>query len=223
VGARYGDGSGRGPEGLMAGAIGDLGTFSFFSNKNLATGEGGMVTTHGAELAERLRRLRSHGMTAPTWDRHRGHASSYGVVLHGYNYRLDELHAALGRAQLAKLAGNNGRRRSLLSRYGARIAGAAGAWRMPFAERICGSAGHLMVALAPDGAQREQAVRRLREAEIQSSLHYPCIADFEAFEAFRGARLAQTRRFVERAITLPLYPTMSPDSVDIVCDILLGR
>lgn len=221
VGARYEDGTGRLPDGAMAGAIGNLGVFSFFSNKNLATGEGGMVVARRAELAERLRLLRSHGMTSVSWDRHRGHASSYGVPVQGYNYRLDELHAALGRAQLAKLARNNARRRALLNLYRTRIAAADG-WSMPFEDRGEHGAGHLMVALAPDEAERDRAVQRLREAQIQSSLHYPCIADFECFGAWRHASLPITRDFVARTITLPLYPAMSPDHVDLVCDVLLA-
>ena len=89
------------------GTYGDIGCFSFFSNKNLATGEGGMLTTEVDELAKRLRFLRSHGMTSLTYDRHQGHAYSYDVVALGYNYRMDEIHAALGIEQLKKLKGNN--------------------------------------------------------------------------------------------------------------------
>ncbi|MBV8576773.1 MAG: DegT/DnrJ/EryC1/StrS family aminotransferase, partial [Acetobacteraceae bacterium] len=110
VGVAYHDTRNRWPNGVMAGSIGDISAFSFFSNKNIASGEGGMVVTNRTDLAERMRLLRSHGMTTLTWDRHKGHAASYDVVNPGYNYRLDELHAALGRAQLRKLKRNNQRR-----------------------------------------------------------------------------------------------------------------
>ena len=80
----------------MCGTLGNVGCFSFFANKNLPIGEGGMIVTDDDELARRLRLLRSHGMTTLTWDRHRGHASSYDVVLPGFNYRLDEVRAAVG-------------------------------------------------------------------------------------------------------------------------------
>ena len=76
-----------------------------------------MITTDNDELAERLRPLRSHGMTSVTWDRHREHASSYDVIAHGFNYRLDELRAALGRVQLKKLDRNNQRRGQLVAIY----------------------------------------------------------------------------------------------------------
>ena len=82
------------------GSIGDIGCFSFFSNKNMTTAEGGMLTTDSDTIADRIRRLRSHGMTSLTWDRERGHSFSYDVTDMGYNYRMDELRAALGLAQL---------------------------------------------------------------------------------------------------------------------------
>jgi len=114
VGVAYRDARNRRPNGIMAGSIGDISAFSFFANRNIASGEGGMVVTNRADLAERVRLLRSYGMTTLTWDRHKGHAGSYDVMNPGYNYRLDELHAALGRAQLKKLERNNQRRRNLL-------------------------------------------------------------------------------------------------------------
>jgi dTDP-4-amino-4,6-dideoxygalactose transaminase len=219
VGARYHDALGRPPHGTMAGSIGEIGTFSFFANKNLVTGEGGMIVTNHDDLAAKARLLRSHGMTSLTWDRHRGHASSYGVVSHGYNYRLDELHAALGRVQLKKLLGNNKRRRKLLYGYKNAIDSMPG-WIMPFEESIEASAGHLMVAVAPTPAARQEAVNRLRSAEVQSSLHYPCIADFEAFAKRTNKPLSITREFVSRAITLPLYPTMAEEHVNKVCALI---
>ena len=87
----------------LAGVLSDVGCFSFFANKNLTTGEGGMVVTDDDELAGKIKTARSHGMTTLTWDRHRGHSFSYDVVARGYNYRLDEMRAALGLVQLHKL------------------------------------------------------------------------------------------------------------------------
>ena len=99
------------------GTWGSIGCFSFFSNKNMTTGEGGMLATDNDELAERLRLLRSHGMTSLSWDRHKGHAWSYDVVDLGFNYRIDEMRAALGRVQLKKLPANNRRREHLTNLY----------------------------------------------------------------------------------------------------------
>jgi dTDP-4-amino-4,6-dideoxygalactose transaminase len=213
VGARYLDPLGRAPHGQRAGALGDIACFSFFSNKNLAVGEGGMITTDREDLAARLRLLRSHGMTTLTWDRHQGHASSYDVVAHGYNYRLDELRAALGRCQLRKLEGNNARRKELVLRYRERLVGLPG-WVIPFGRYPGDSAYHLMAAVAPDGEVRKRAVSALKEAGIQTSFHYPRVDLFAGFAGCRQGRLEQSQTFHERAITLPLYPTLAPAQVD---------
>jgi dTDP-4-amino-4,6-dideoxygalactose transaminase len=202
-------------DGRMAGNLGDVACFSFFSNKNMATGEGGMVVTNRADLAERIKLLRSHGMTTLTWDRHRGHANTYDVQANGYNYRLDELHAALGRVQLQKLAGNNERRRQKVATYRQLLAEVPG-WSAAFANAQGGSACHLMVALAPDHETRSQAALLLREARIQTSLHYPCIPDFAAFQCYREADIPKSREFVRRAITLPLWPGLTTAQVETV-------
>jgi dTDP-4-amino-4,6-dideoxygalactose transaminase len=166
-------------------------------------------------------------MTSLTWDRHTGHASTYAVVSHGYNYRLDELHGALGRVQLKKLSRNNERRRELLYSYNSAVNSLSG-WVMPFRESIQTSAGHLMVAVAPTHKARDEAVNRLRMAGVQSSMHYPCIADFPAFVRWKTQPLPITRQFVSRAMTLPLYPTMVKEHVTKVCALIeetdaLGR
>jgi dTDP-4-amino-4,6-dideoxygalactose transaminase len=99
--------------GKALGTWGETGCFSFFSNKNLSTGEGGMLTTDDDAVAEKVRLLRSHGMTSLTWDRHKGHAYTYDVTDLGYNYRIDEIRAALGLEQLEEAGENNaGARRS---------------------------------------------------------------------------------------------------------------
>src|SRR5436190_13122576 len=118
----------------MCGTIGEVCCFSFFANKNLPMGEGGMVVTDDDELASQIQLFRSHGMTALTWDRHRGHAHSYDVVTHGYNYRLDEIRAAIGSVQLSRLNEDNSRRARLVALYRAALDGVNGIV-MPFAPR----------------------------------------------------------------------------------------
>jgi dTDP-4-amino-4,6-dideoxygalactose transaminase len=221
VGVAYHDARNRWPNGIMAGSIGDISAFSFFSNKNIASGEGGMVVTNRSDLAERVRLLRSHGMTTLTWDRYKGHAGSYDVVNPGYNYRLDELHAALGRAQLKKLERNNQRRRERLVSYRETVRSLAG-WTMPFADTIDNSSGHLMVIVAPNSEIRNRAVHALREAGIQSSMHYPCVADFTGFAGGSGEDLEVTRQFTRCAITLPLYPTLNADRINDIVEILVS-
>ena len=103
--------------GRALGTFGVLGAFSFFANKNMTTGEGGMLLCNDEELAQKLRLLRSHGMTSLSWDRHRGHAKSYDVLLHGLNYRIDDLRSAIGLIQLQKLDQANAARRAIAHAY----------------------------------------------------------------------------------------------------------
>jgi dTDP-4-amino-4,6-dideoxygalactose transaminase len=99
------------------GTFGLAGTFSFFSNKILSCGEGGLLATADDDVAELARSRRSHAMTTGTWDRHRGHALGYDVVEVGYNYRMDEPRAALLSARLPDLAADIAARRQLTHRY----------------------------------------------------------------------------------------------------------
>jgi dTDP-4-amino-4,6-dideoxygalactose transaminase len=203
----------------MAGNLGDIACFSFFSNKNMAVGEGGMITTNDERLAGRVRLLRSHGMTTLSWDRYRGHADAYDVQLHGLNYRLDEIHAALGRVQLRKLQRNNDRRKDLVSEYKRCLSGLDG-WVFPFNRYVGSSAYHLAVLVAPDADHRSRLARVLRETRIQTSLHYPYIPFFDAFREFQTDDLARSREYARRTITLPLFSGMTKSQVEEICSII---
>jgi dTDP-4-amino-4,6-dideoxygalactose transaminase len=204
--------------GRALGTIGDAGCFSFFGNKNLTTGEGGMVLARDPEVLEQVRLLRSHGMTTMSWDRFKGHASSYDVVRLGFNYRPSELTAALGRPQLAKLAANNERRNALIDRYRARL-DRGGRTSMPFSGQT--GSGHLAVLVVDEAEARDPLRDALAAAGIQTSLHYPPV---HLFDHYRGAYghapgdLPVAEDLARRFVTLPLYPTMTAEQVDAVCD-----
>lgn len=216
LGSRASGAEGGSDTAPMAGSLGDLSCFSFFSNKNLAIGEGGMVVTDRDALLAAVTRLRSHGMTSLSWDRHRGHASSYDVVANGYNYRMDDLRAALGRAQLRKLLRNNERRRVLVAAYRARLRRIPGLV-LPFTdEEVADSACHLMTVAAPDAEARQTIVTGLRQRGIQTSLHYPCITGFSAFAGSAGDPV-RSAGHSGRTLTLPLFPTLTIAQVDQVC------
>jgi dTDP-4-amino-4,6-dideoxygalactose transaminase len=205
-------------DGRALGTVGVVGCFSFFSNKNLPIGEGGMVVTGDAETAERLRLLRSHGMTALTWDRHRGHASGYDVVTHGFNYRLDELRAAIGLVQLAALEGENEARAGIAARYRDALHGRHGI-ELAFADRLGepSSSHHIAVALLPEGTNRDAVQAALRAQGIQTSVHYPPIHRFTAYRELGARReLPRTDGVADRLLTLPLFGHMSDDQIDLV-------
>jgi dTDP-4-amino-4,6-dideoxygalactose transaminase len=201
------------------GTIGAIGCFSFFANKNLSIGEGGMLVTESDELAEKLRLLRSHGMTTLTWDRHRGHASDYDVVLPGFNYRLDEVRAAMGLVSLDGLEAENASRRRVAMRYRDLLHGERGL-ELAFAERIGepSSSHHLAVALLPAGVSRDSVRAALAERGVQTSVHYPPIHGFSAYRALEARPLPQTDDVAPRLLTLPLFGHMTDDQVQLVID-----
>ena len=209
--------------GQSCGTMGEVGCFSFFSNKNLPTGEGGMVVTDDDALAEKIRLLRSHGMTTLTWDRHRGHANSYDVVTHGYNYRLDEIRAAIASVQLKRLPDANARRAQLVAFYRESLDGVNGLV-MPFAPRPESEAAHhLAVVVLPDGSARDDVRSSMAAEGVQTSVHYPPIHEFTAYRSLEKKRpLPATEALASRLLTLPLYPHMTEPDVGIVVSALLA-
>ena len=205
-------------DGRALGTWSDIGCFSFFSNKNLATGEGGMLATDRAHLAERLCSLRSHGMTSLTYDRHQGHAFSYDVTALGYNDRIDELRSALGLAQLDKLARNNARRSALVQTYRAALAPLG--LELPFVGVERGQpAHHIFPILLPAGTDRAAFMRALRDIGVQSSIHYPPIHTFSYYrQRYGDLSLPRTEAAAARELTLPLFPTMTAEQQKIVID-----
>jgi dTDP-4-amino-4,6-dideoxygalactose transaminase len=205
--------------GRPVGSLAEASCFSFFGNKNLVTGEGGMVTTDSAEIAEFVKRQRSHGMTTASYDKHRGHAFSYDVVTPGYNYRLTELQAALGLVQLDKLDRNNARRRALVAAYREQLGGVAGLV-VPFAGRDDESACHIFVVVLPEGIDRTTVQVRLKAQGIQTSIHYQPVHRFTRFREAFSADVPRLDAIADRLLTLPLHPRLSLEDVAVVTDAL---
>jgi len=205
--------------GRKCGTIGRVGCFSLFSNKNLPTGEGGVVVTDDQELADRIRLLRSHGMTSLTWDRHRGHAHSYDVLEPGLNYRLDEIRAAIGLVELRRLEAENAARRRLVARYRQRLEGVKGiAVAFPAVGDDVVSSAHLAAVLLPEHASRDDVQTKLGGEGIQTSVHYPPIHTFSHYRALGQRLLPQTDAIESRLLTLPLFGHMTEAQFDFVAD-----
>ncbi len=206
------------------GTIGAVGCFSFFSNKNMTTGEGGMVVTRDAVLAEKLRLIRAHGMTTLTMDRHKGHAFSYDVVELGFNYRIDEMRAALGLSQLSRLVANNAAREAVVHHYYAALHRLPDV-TVPFRHRPPQgrTAAHILPVLLPAGANRQLVQERLRDAGVQTSIHYRPIHTFSYHSdtpLVRAEGMEMTDLLAPRILTLPLSPTLTATEVTYVVDAL---
>lgn len=203
-------------DGRHMGTWGQSGAFSFFSNKNLAVGEGGMVVTDDPQVAEKLRLLRSHGMTSLTWDRHKGHAFSYDVVELGYNYRIDEIRSAMGIAQLHKLAQGNQRRREIAKQYRSALHHAAPDITIPFESHPGISSGHIFPIILPRGMNRQVFMERMKAEGIQTSIHYPPIHLFQVHRSNELLDLTITEEIASREVTLPLFPSLADEQIDAV-------
>ncbi|HEY0362944.1 MAG TPA: DegT/DnrJ/EryC1/StrS family aminotransferase [Solirubrobacteraceae bacterium] len=202
--------------GRHLGTMGLGGAFSFFSNKNLAVGEGGMVVTDDDEAAARMRLLRSHGMTTLTWDRHRGHASGYDVVDLGFNYRIDEPRAALAARRLRRLDAENASRAVLDARYRELLSGIDGL--TPAMAHVLDAqlAHHLFTVVLDEDVDRAGFRDALASGGIQTSIHYPPAHRFSIYAG--AADLPVTDDYAARTVTLPMFATMTRGQQDEVVD-----
>jgi dTDP-4-amino-4,6-dideoxygalactose transaminase len=187
-----------------AGAVGDLGCFSFYPGKNLgACGEGGAVTTHRADLAQRLRRLRD-------W----GQAQKYVHVEKGFNYRLDEIQAALLNVKLPHLERWTDMRRAAAARYDALLAEAGIVHPAPPRGRD-----HVYHVYAVRVRERDR-IRAQLAPEIATNIHYPIPVHLQPAYADLGYRAGDfpiSEQIAEETLSLPMFPGITEEQVDRVC------
>ncbi|CAA9503055.1 MAG: hypothetical protein AVDCRST_MAG85-1887 [uncultured Solirubrobacteraceae bacterium] len=203
-------------KGRHLGTFGLASAFSLFSNKNLAVGEGGLVVTDDDDVAAQVRLLRSHGMTTMSWQRHKGHATSYDVVALGYNYRLDEPRAALARNRLGRLDAENAQRGALDARYRDALSGHDVLCALEPVDELQ-SAHHLFTIVLPEGTDRDAFRASLAERRVQTSVHYPPSHRFSIYEGEHGP-LDVTEAYGDRTVTLPLFAHMTEQQQDLVTD-----
>jgi dTDP-4-amino-4,6-dideoxygalactose transaminase len=199
-----------------AGRLGDAAVFSFFGNKNMTTAEGGMIVARNSEVLARIRQMRSHGMTSSTVQRMRAPGASYDVTMLGYNYRMDELRAAVGLVQIEKLSRWNEKRRALTGIYRDALNEYCPGVVVPFCQ-LRPSSHHIMPIVLPAGSLRQQVMTRMREAEIQTTVHYP---PAHLFSLYRNGgftvSLPRTEEFARRELTLPLHQKLEAEQVEAI-------
>lgn len=207
-------------KGRACGTFGDFGCFSFFTNKNLSIGEGGMLSTSSKELDQKARYYRAHGMTSLTLDRFKGRAISYDVVQPGLNYRIDEIRSAIGRVQLDKLMEGNLQRKAIVARYINSLKEQKGL-KIPFLDLSgCEPSYHIFIVLLDKDIDRAEVIHTMKEKGVQTSIHYPSFRQFSAYQDRAYAPTPVADAVSERVLTLPLYPTMTFQQVDWVVNAL---
>jgi dTDP-4-amino-4,6-dideoxygalactose transaminase len=208
--------------GRKLGTWGLAGAFSFFSNKILSCGEGGLLATDDDAVAALARSLRSQAMSAGTWSRHTREADTYDVTGLGFNYRLDEPRSALLLSRLRRMEADIARRREVTLAYRRKLAGIPGLV-VPFEDvQVADSSCYVMPVLVPDDGRRgEVRTRLLEEHGVQTSVFYPAVHEFSVYRARYGEqRLPETERAARTEITLPLFAHLGDDEQDHVVDSL---
>jgi dTDP-4-amino-4,6-dideoxygalactose transaminase len=183
--------------GRMSGSWG-AGCFSFYPTKNMTTGEGGMVTTADAELADRARLLREHGSRV-----------RYQHEVVGYNFRMTDIHASIGLAQLTKLPANNARRREIAARYDRELRGVVTPAVMP-------GVTHVYHQYTLRVNRRDELVEALRERGVGTGVYYPIPVHRQRPFVERGygeLRFPVAERLCEEAVSIPVHPSLSDDEV----------
>lgn len=204
-------------KGKKCGTFGDFGCFSFFSNKNLSTGEGGMLSSKNSDLINKAALFKSHGMTRSTMDRYMGKGLTYDVAMPGLNYRIDELKSALGIVQLSKLNTNNQKRLELVSHYIKSLNELTEIiipWRDFPDDRK--STGHIFTIMLPENSNREEFMNFLKDKGIQTSIHYPGFHEFSFYGEAFSFPCKKAAEVSSRMVTLPLYPGMKFDDIDYI-------
>jgi len=210
--------------GRTVGTIGDMTCFSFYANKTITTGEGGMLTTDDDGLAERVRTRSLHGLSKDAWKRFSAEGSwYYEVVYPGFKYNLTDTAAALGLGQLKRADDFWQRRERCALRYH-ELLGDLDEIKLPTAQKHVQHSWHLYVIqleVERLSIDRNAFIRKLDEAGIGTSVHYiPLHMQPYYRETFghQADDFPVARRLYDRIITLPIYPSLPDESIAYVAD-----
>ena len=202
------------------GTFGDTGCFSFYPTKNLTTFEGGMVITNSKKISESIKTLRNHGITKSYQDRFtKGKPWEYDVSIPGYNYRLDEIRAALGISQLKRITQNNLKRKKAALYYNSRLKNNKSIIT-PKILKDEDHACHLYVLRFKRQGRfsRDDLFTKLLKNGIRSSVHYKPLHTFTAYK--KNAKifdnLINSKQIYKEIISLPLYPQITRKQQDLV-------
>jgi perosamine synthetase len=214
----------EGDEWQMVGKSADIACFSFYANKTITTGEGGMAVTNNEEWADRMRVMSLHGISKDAWKRFSREGSwYYEIVAPGFKYNMTDIAAAIGIHQLKKANEFFEARKRVAAKFSARLAGVPGIIT-PVEKATRKHSWHLYIIRVdspPSGLGRNEFIESLKEAEIGTSVHYiplhfhPYYRDRYGFEE---NDFPVTAKLFSQIISLPIYPRLSDEQIDRICD-----
>ena len=203
-------------KGKKLGSFGDIGTFSFFSNKNIAIGEGGMLVTNNSEIYEKAKLIRSHGMTTLSYARYKGHATEYDIKMLGYNYRMDDIRASLGIIQLKKLKKDIFKRERLRETYIELLKNNPKVI-IPFIDNKNFVSNYIFPIVLKNSTKflRDKVRMKLNDDRIQTSIHYPSVHKFSIYKE-DYVDLPITDYVSDNQITLPMHSKLKTSDIDFI-------
>ncbi len=210
-------------KGGMTGTIGDITCFSFYATKTLTTGEGGMITTGNDQWADRMRRLRLHGITKDAWNRYSDKGSwEYDVSEAGYKYNITDIASAIGVEQLKKSDEMNLERRAIASRYNTAFSksGLLDLWRVRDDSECAWHLYPLRLKLNELKINRDEFIIELKKRDIGTSVHYIPMYRFSVFKnsGYTGKDFPGCEDMFSREVSLPIFPGMSESETDYVIE-----
>ena len=178
-----------------------------------------MFITNDEEMARKARLIRSHGMTTMSYQRASGHATEYDIATLGYNFRMDDIRAAIAIEQLKKLPADLEKRIKVREQYLRRLSEIEGVI-VPFAENAEFVSNYILpVVLTDSTKERRNRIREyIHAAGIQTSVHYPAVHRFSTYREL-GAVLPRTEYVSDNEITLPMYAALTEEQVDFICEV----
>lgn len=208
--------------GQKTGAIGTIGCFSFYPTKIITTLEGGMVTTNDEKIAEQAKILREHGMTKSAFEREKKATWYYNVVCLGYNYRLNEVQAALGISQLKRVEEINKKSIEAAHYYARKLKETDGIIP-PYKAKDRTHVYHLYVIRVTEryGIDRDELYKRLSTKGVGLSVHYTPLHLLTFYEKKLGYRVGDfptAEKISKEILSLPLFPTISKAQIDYVIE-----
>lgn len=212
-------------KGKHVGGFGKTGCFSFYPTKNMTTAEGGMVTTNSTEIAQKIRQLRSHGMTRSLSERYgKGYPWEFDVKQPGYNYRLDEIRCALGISQLSRIKKINYLRKKAAKYYTDNMKNIKGLIIPKIVNDYSHSYHLYTIRVTKDyGRTRNELFEFLRDNGIRTTVYWKPLHKFTAYKKFiKNLKDVKNSAYIyEQIIALPLYPTISKKQQDVVIEHML--
>lgn len=199
-------------------------SFSFYATKNLATGEGGMLTTEDEELANRARVLSTHGMSRNAWNRYeKGGSWKYDIEEPGYKYNMFDIQASLGLAQLCRIEEMQSKRVEIAKRYTDELRQNECIILPETSEWTTKHAWHLyMIRLDKEKLKisRDEFIEKLNSFGIGSSVHFIPVHTMSAYNDYKGIYLPNTMSWYEGLISIPLYPTLEQENQNYIIDVI---